>query len=84
VWLFEVHKAQELLSAAGFESSFVQPWNLLRPLFVARRGAHLSASKPKLSAVDSFGLHAAYRADRILSIVLPPGLFGSISILARA
>jgi SAM-dependent methyltransferase len=84
VWLFEVRKAQELLSAAGFEKSLVQPWNLLRPLFIARRGAHLSASKPKLDAIDVAGLNAAYRTDRVLSAFLPSNLFGSISILARA
>lgn len=83
VWIFDPDRLADVLKKAGFAQVSIQPWHLLRSLFIARRGAHLSAARPKLSPFEVLGLHLAFRADRILSAVLPASYFGSIAILAR-
>lgn len=82
VWLFEGERLATLFSAEGFEAIRVIPWNLLRPILVARSKLHLDALKPALSPWEQILFAIAILSDAGLRRCLPADAFGALSLAA--
>lgn len=82
VWLFEGKKLAKLFGVEGFEAIRVVPWNLIRPILVARRKLHLDAIKPALSPWEQILFALSILSDAGLRRCLPAPAFGALSVAA--
>jgi SAM-dependent methyltransferase len=82
VWLFEGERLATLFRTEGFEAIRVIPWNLLRPILVARSKLHLDALKPALSPWEQILFAVAILTDAGLRRCFPAHVFGSLSLAA--
>ena len=82
IWLFEGERLARLFGTEGFEAIRVIPWNLLRPILVARSKLHLDALKPALSLWEQILFAASILSDAGLRRCLPAHAFGGLSLAA--
>lgn len=64
-------KLKELALNSGFSKVHIYPWNLARPIFVAKKSLHLNKTKPKLLDNEVSGLKRAINFDSKLNKFLP-------------
>jgi SAM-dependent methyltransferase len=83
VWMFEARELAELVAAQGFVQSRVLPRYLVRPFAVALLGLHLSEERPRLTSLQALILRSTVRTDAVLRRLLPVGVFGGLSCIAR-
>jgi ubiquinone/menaquinone biosynthesis C-methylase UbiE len=83
LWMFEPALLKQVALQSGYKSVDFYSWGLLRPIVVQRKGLHLSADKPQLTAPEIQTFRKAVKIDAVLNRFLPHRCFGSICVVCK-
>ena len=83
IWMFEKKKLKELALNCGFTKVNIYPWNLFRPIYVAKNSLHLNKTKSELKDNEISSFKLALKLDSFLNRFLPFRFFGSLCLVCE-